>query len=138
MRVEELKYESSFLKPRESEDIPHHDSSIIKQTGMSYVLLDNIHYPDANIRVTTRYIRNVPDKAPAYVELHTHDVDQIFIFLSDPGNHDALKIEVVLDDEVYNVEAPVTVFIPKNIPHTQRVLSGTGRLVTILMKGVYP
>lgn len=133
-----MKYEKNFLKPRESEDIPHHDSSIIKQTGMSYVLLDNLQYPTANIRVTTRYIQNIPDKAPAYVELHTHDVDQIFIFLSNPGNKDPLKIEVIMEDETYHVDAPVTVFIPKDIPHTQRVLSGTGRLVTILMKGEYP
>ena len=133
-----MKYSPNFLKPRESEDIPHHDSSIIKQTGMSYVLLDNLLYPDANIRVTTRYIQNVPDRAPAYVELHTHDVNQIFIFLNDPENQDPLKVEVIMEDEVHNIEAPVTVFIPKDIPHTQRVLSGTGRLVTILMKGLYP
>ncbi len=133
-----MKYEGNFLKPRESEDIPHHDSKIIKQTGMSYVLLDNLHHPDADVRVTTRYIQDVPKEAPAYVELHTHDVDQVFIFLSFPGNTDPMKIEVIFEDEVYNVEAPVTVFIPKEVPHTQRVLSGKGRLVTILKKGTYP
>ncbi len=133
-----MKYEDCVLKPRPSEEIQHHDSSVMNKTGQSYVLLDDIHYDGAGIRVTTRHIDDVPEDMPDYVELHTHDVDQVFIFLDEPGNKNPLQAEITLEDEKYIVTAPVSVFIPKEVPHSQRVIKGTGRMVTILKKGKYP
>ncbi len=133
-----MKYEDNFLKPRPSENIAHHDKEEMEKTGLSYVLLDNKHFPGADLRITTRRISNVPENADSYVELHTHDVDQVFVFLSGPKGTEPLSIEFVFEDETYSVESPVTVFVPKGVPHSQRVVSGSGRLVTLLKKGEYP
>ena len=133
-----MKYERNFVKPRVSEEIKHHDSAAMNKTGLSYVLIDDLSYPNAGLRLTTRRIANVPKEVPDYVEMHSHDVDQLFILLSDTDDSGALEAEFKLEDEVYRVKSPVTVFIPKGVPHSQKVLSGSGRLITFLRKGVYP
>jgi len=48
-----------------------------------------------------------------------------------------LKYEIQLDDEIYKVLSPSTVFIPKGIKHKARFLSGKGIFVCIILSGKY-
>ncbi len=132
-----MKYEKNFVKPRVSEDIPHHDSSTMGQIGANIVLLDSKSFEDADVRITTRQVKNVPKEVPDYVELHTHEVDQIFVFFGEPDNEESLEVQFVFEDETYNIASPMTVYVPKGVPHTQKVVGGSGRYITILMQGSY-
>ncbi len=133
-----MKYEKNFLKPKLVEQMIYHNISIMKPTGSPYLLLDNQLFPEANLRVDARYISNIPEEIPDYVEPHTHDSDQIFVYLSAPDEPKPLEIEFIFEDEVYNVQAPITVYVPKDVIHTQKVVKGNGWLITILKKGSYP
>lgn len=132
-----MKYERNFVKPRLSEDIPHHNSTKMDTIGPNVVLLDDASYPNAGLRMTTRLVRGVTEDPGEYVELHTHDVDQIFIFLGEPNSEDSLEIEFIFEDEVYNLRSPITVFVPKGVAHTQKITKGSGRYITLLKKGTY-
>jgi len=132
-----MKFEKNFVKPRVSEDVPYHDSSKMDKIGLNMVLLDDKSYPGAGIRITTRQVLGVPKGLPDYVELHTHDVDQVFVFLGNPEDEESLELEFTFDDEVYRIKSPTTVFVPKGVPHTQKVIGGSGRYITLLMSGTY-
>lgn len=133
-----MKYEKNFIKPRISEEIKYHNSSIMDKIGLSYVFLDDSVFPGAGLRMTGRWINGVPEDIPSYVEPHTHDVDQIFLFLSGPEKTETLEIDFTFEDETTRIKSPVAVFVPKGVPHTQRIVSGSGMLITILKKGSYP
>jgi 2-isopropylmalate synthase len=132
-----LKYKRNFIKPRISEEIPHHDSSKLDKIGHNMVLLDDMSYPNAGIRITTRLVKQIIEKPKDYVELHTHDVDQVFVFIGEPDNEESLEIEFTFDNEKYLIRSPITVFVPKGVPHTQKIISGSGRYITLLKEGTY-
>jgi hypothetical protein len=132
-----LEYERNFIKPRISEEIPHHDNSELGKIGHNVVLIDDRSYPNAGIRITTRLVKEITEKPNDYVELHTHDVDQVFVFMGEPDNEDSLEIEFTFDTETYRIKSPITVFVPKGIPHTQKIIGGSGRYFTLLKEGTY-
>jgi hypothetical protein len=132
-----VKYEKNFIKPRVSEAIPHHDSKEMDKIGQNIVLLDDKSYPDAGVRMTTRVVKGVTEDPGDYVELHTHEVDQVFIFLGTPEDEESLEVEFIFEDEVYHIKSPTTVFVPKGVPHTQKITRGSGRYITLLKEGTY-
>jgi hypothetical protein len=132
-----MKHEANFIRPRVSQQIPHHDSSEMDGIGKNMVLLDDKSYPNAGIRITTRQVKGVTEEPSDYVELHTHEVDQVFVFFGEAENEHSLEVEFILDDEVYRIRSPVTVFVPKGTPHTQKVIRGSGRYITLLKEGTY-
>ena len=56
------------------------------------------------------------------------------IILSDNNN---LVYEIQLDDEIYKVNSPVTIFIPKGVKHRADVISGSGFFVCLIMSNKY-
>lgn len=132
-----MKYERNFVKPRVSEDIPHHDSKEMDNIGKNMVLLDDMSYPNAGIRMTTRFVKGVTEDPGDYVDLHSHDVDQVFIFLGTPEDEEALEVEFIFEDERYRIKSPITVFVPKGVRHTQKIIRGSGRYITLLKEGTY-
>lgn len=98
------------------------------------LMLDKKRVPDANVRVAVHFVTDVPKNVPAYCELHKHDCDEINLILSEDG---ALVYKVQLEDEVYEVTSPATIFIPKGIRHSAEVISGKGMFVCILLEGEY-
>jgi hypothetical protein len=134
---EPVKYRKNFIKPSQSKDIPHHDSSKMDKIGLNMVLLDDTLFSEAGVRMTTRVIQGVTEEPEDYVELHTHDVDQVFVYFGDANNENSLEVEFTFEDEVYCIKSPITVFVPKGVPHTQKIIQGSGRYITLLKKGVY-
>ncbi len=132
-----MKYEKNFVKPRVSEDIPHHDSTEMDKIGKNIVLLDDMSFSGAGVRITTREVKGVTEDPGDYVDLHTHEVDQVFIFLGTPDDEESLEVEFIFEDEVYQIKSPTTVFVPKGVPHTQKITRGSGRYITLLKEGTY-
>ena len=53
------------------------------------------------------------------------------------SENNKLKYEIQLEDEIYKVSSPSTVFIPKGVKHKARFLSGKGIFVCIILSGKY-
>lgn len=102
----------------------HHQGPLTR-----YVLLqkDSVE-GDGGFRVVTHIINNVPDEVQSYCDLHWHEFDEVNHILSADGS---LRYKITLDDEVYEVDAPATVYIPKGLKHAAEVISGKGVYVCI-------
>ncbi len=73
-------------------------------------------------------------KIPEYSKLHKHNSDEINLILSEKGK---LTYEIQLEDEIYKVSAPCTIFIPKGTRHKARALSGKGIFLCIIKSNNY-
>lgn len=86
------------------------------------------------IRIAVHTIGKLPKKIPKYCELHKHDYDEINLILSEKNN---LTYRVQLEDEVYHVKSPATIYIPAGTKHSAEVISGKGQFVAIIFMGKY-
>lgn len=88
------------------------------------------HLPESPIRIVVRQIKEIPPDYEPHVELLTHDVDTLYVFISEEEG--GLEAEVTLEDEVYQVVSPMTVLLPKNVPHRYVPIRGHGFVFVIL------
>src|SRR6185503_17760248 len=88
---------------------------------------------DGGLRIVTHVISDLPKRIPPYCELHWHDFDEINLIISDSN----LKYKIQLEDEVYEVESPCTVYIPSGTRHAAEVISGRGVFVAITFAKKY-
>lgn len=63
-----------------------------------------------------------------YTDPHTHDVDEINIII---GDEEGLEYAIQLGDEVFRVNAPISVYIPAGLPHAANVLRGSGYFLAL-------
>ena len=96
--------------------------------------MERNHTEGEGIRIALHTIKLLPKEIPHYCDLHWHDFDEINIILSEDGS---LVYTVQLDDEIYTLKAPTTVYIPKGIKHKSEVVSGKGMMITINFTGEY-
>ena len=106
--------------------VPFHGKAPIKRLAM----LDKKRIPESKIHTAVHFVDANGKKMPQYSELHKHNADEVNLILSECGK---LKYEIQLDDEIYKVTSPATVFIPKGLKHKAKVLSGKGIFVCIIM-----
>ena len=88
------------------------------------------YFPEAPVRVVVRQIKSVPEDYDPHIELHTHDIDELYIFVSE--EEEGLEVVVTLGDEVYPIKSNVTVLLPKGVPHKYAAKKGHGFLFTIV------
>jgi mannose-6-phosphate isomerase-like protein (cupin superfamily) len=86
--------------------------------------------PKSSTHIAVHFV-NSKKKIPEYSVLHKHGHDEINLILSEGGK---ITYEIQLEDEVYKVTSPSTVFIPKGVRHKARVISGKGIFVCIILK----
>jgi mannose-6-phosphate isomerase-like protein (cupin superfamily) len=110
--------------------IPFHSKAPIKRLSM----LGKKKIPQANTHLAVHFVDAKNKKIDEYSKLHKHTADEINLILSENGK---LVYEVQLDDEIYKVTSPVTVFIPKGIKHRAMVLSGKGVFVCLILSKNY-
>jgi mannose-6-phosphate isomerase-like protein (cupin superfamily) len=110
-------------------NIPFHSKAPIKRISM----LNKKIIPESDMHVAVHFVDSKKDM-PNYSELHKHNKDEINLILSDTGN---LKYEVQLEDEVDTVSSQSTVFIPKDVRHRARAISGKGIFVCIILSSKY-
>lgn len=108
--------------------VPFHNKTPIKRISM----LSQKTIPESNIHAAVHFV-DTSKKISKYSKLHCHNVDEINMILSD----EKLVYEIQLEDEVYKVRSPATIFIPKGTRHRADVISGKGMFVCFIMSGKY-
>ncbi len=106
--------------------VPFHRKAPIKRLSM----LSKKLIPKSSTHIAVHFV-NSKKKMPEYSVLHKHSHDEINLILSEGGK---ITYEIQLEDEVYKVTSPSTVFIPKGVKHKARVISGKGIFVCIILK----
>ena len=86
--------------------------------------------PKSSTHIAVHFV-NSKKKIPEYSILHKHSHDEINLILSEQGK---LTYEIQLDNEIYKVSSPSTVFIPKGVKHKAKVISGKGIFVCMILK----
>lgn len=71
---------------------------------------------------------DLPFEKRNYSLKHKHNCDEWNLIL---GSGD-LTFEITLDNEIYEVTAPATIYIPKGILHSANVLKGHGYFIAIV------
>lgn len=110
--------------------VPFHSKAPIKRLSM----LSKTLIPQAKTHIAVHFVSANGKSIPEYSKLHKHNFDEINLILSEDSR---LVYEVQLEDEVYRVSSPSTVFIPKNTRHRAKVLSGKGIFVCIIKSSRY-
>ncbi|MBN1829972.1 MAG: hypothetical protein JW884_12635 [Deltaproteobacteria bacterium] len=127
------KYAGCIQKPYDSSSEEHRAHKTVQGTAAAmrrWTFCGDGHLPESSIRVTMRHLQEIPPDYKPHVETHYHDADKLYILLPDGDSN--LEARVVLDGEEYTVLSPVTIFIPKGLPHSYRPLKGRGILLMIL------
>ena len=110
--------------------VPFHGKASIKRLSM----LGKNKIPQANTHLAVHFVNAKNKKIGNYSELHKHSADEINLILSEG---EKLVYEVQLEDEIYHVSSPSTIFIPRGVKHRARVLSGKGIFVCIILSKTY-
>jgi cupin superfamily acireductone dioxygenase involved in methionine salvage len=110
--------------------VAFHKKAPIKRISM----LSKKTISESKIHAAVHFVDAVDKKISKYSTLHKHDADEINLILSDSGK---LFYEIQLDDEIYKVNSPVTVFIPKGVKHRADAISGKGIFVCLIMSNKY-
>lgn len=71
---------------------------------------------------------DLPFEHREYSKKHRHNCDEWNIILGSEG----FTFEITLDEEIYEVQSPATVFIPKGMRHSANVLKGKGFYIAIV------
>jgi uncharacterized RmlC-like cupin family protein len=111
--------------------VPFHANGIAPLTRRVMAGAD-VH-PQLNKHLVTHELRNVSAGHRAYCEPHVHNCAEINILLS--MTH--LSYEIRLEDEIYIVQAPATIYIPAGLVHSANVLEGTGFFLAMLETADY-
>ena len=110
--------------------VPFHKKAPIKRISM----LSKKMISESKIHAAVHFVDAIDKKISKYSILHKHDADEVNIILSDS---DRLVYEIQLDDEIYKVSSPATIFIPKGVKHRADVISGKGFFVCLIMSNKY-
>ena len=128
-----MKKYQKFIKKGVSEPlskVPFHGKAPIKRISM----LSKKLIPKSNTHVAVHFINSKSKKITDYSELHKHNFDELNLILSESGK---LTYEIQMEDEIYKVTSPSTVFIPKGVKHKAKVISGKGIFVCIILSSNY-
>jgi len=126
------KYKKYITKgiPESLSKVPFHKKAPIKRISM----LNKKTMPESNIHAAVHFVDIIDKKISKYSILHKHDADEVNIILSE---NDKLVYEIQIDDEIYKVTSPVTIFIPKGVKHRADVISGRGFFVCLILSDKY-
>ncbi|HEU4727015.1 MAG TPA: hypothetical protein VFT22_03980, partial [Kofleriaceae bacterium] len=105
--------------------------------GTRYVMIDDRLVEDCRQYCIVRHIPPVESAPPGHVDPHRHQCDSLFMFLGHSPDLTGLKVEVLLDDRVQQVDSPASVFIPAGVLHSYRILAGSGLYVNHVLSGNY-
>ncbi|MGH9195645.1 MAG: hypothetical protein ACRD1T_07900, partial [Acidimicrobiia bacterium] len=105
--------------------------------GVRYVLIDGKKKPEAEFYTVVRTVSGVNPTQPGYVERHTHNCDTYHMAIGKGPELTGLKIEFVIGDEKVVVESPLGVHIPAGVPHSQRMVEGSGHFFNFVPKANY-
>jgi len=133
---EATKYAGYILKPevRPTTEIRAHRDTA---PGVRYVFVDGKLKPEANFYTVVRTVSNLKTTQADYVDKHTHNCDTYHIVIGTGENLTGLKTEFVIGDETLVADSPVGVHIPAGVPHSQRMVGGSGHFFNFVPKSNY-
>jgi 2-isopropylmalate synthase len=105
--------------------------------GERYVMMNCHILEDCRQYCIVRTIPYCEEPAKEHVDIHTHHVDSLFLFLGTGPYLAGLTCEVELGGETFVVTSPKSVFIPAGVPHKYRILSGSGFFINHVLAGDY-
>ncbi|MGH7773983.1 MAG: hypothetical protein ACREQA_17305 [Candidatus Binatia bacterium] len=111
----------------------HYDTA----PGDRHVLVDSKKMPQADFYTIVRNAFDVKPTQSKYVDKHRHNCDSYHLFIGNEPDLTGLKAEVVIGDQKSVVESPAAVHVPEEIPHTYRLIGGSGKFFNIVPKGSY-
>ena len=125
-----------FIAPEErpTSEIPFHNDSA---PGVRRVFLEKKLLPETDAYVIVRTAADVRPDQPQYIDFHAHNVSSIYLFMGEGDNLEGLRAEVMLGDETFVIDSPATVYIPKGVPHSSRLIEGSGHFGHIVLSGDY-
>jgi hypothetical protein len=88
---------------------------------------DGIH-EELGQRVVAHEVVEVGAASRHYCEPHVHDCAELNLLLSTSR----LVYEIRLGDDVYEVEAPASIYIPAGLRHSANVISGSGFFIAMV------
>jgi hypothetical protein len=97
--------------------------------GNRYVMLDDRFVEDCRCYCIVRTVEAVAEQVESHVDSHRHHVDSVFLFLGNEPQMTGLKVAVYLDSQAFEIESPVSVFIPAGVEHTYKFISGSGLFI---------
>jgi mannose-6-phosphate isomerase-like protein (cupin superfamily) len=135
-RREAGKFARYIIKPdvRPTTEIKYHTEAA---PGVRYVFIDEKLTPEAGFYTVVRSVTDVKASQANYVDKHRHNCDTYHIVIGKGPELSGLKTEFVIGDEKVVVESPVGVHIPAGVPHSQRMVEGSGHFFNFVPKGNY-
>jgi hypothetical protein len=121
-------------KARPTSEIKHHQDTA---PGVRYVFVDGRKLPEAGFYTVVRTVAAVSKTQAEYVDKHRHNCDTYHIAIGTGPSLGGLQIEFVIGDEKVEVESPVGVHVPANVPHSQRIVGGSGHFFNFVPKSNY-
>ena len=119
---------------RPTTEIKHHTDAA---PGVRYVFIDGKLKPEAEFYTVVRAVSNVKTTQAGYVDKHTHNCDTYHIVIGTGKELTGLKTEFVIGDKKVVAESPVGVHIPAGVPHSQRMVEGSGSFFNFVPKSNY-
>ena len=116
------------IEARSSTELKKHGEGV----GTRYVFSDHNNNPEGKVYAILRKVKNV-NRPPQYIELHSHPVDSLWMFVGDNDNLTGLNVEVVLGDKTYVLNSPASIYIPAGVDHTYRLVEGSGKYFNIVL-----
>lgn len=110
--------------------VPFHKNAPIKRISM----LSEKIIPESNIHVAVHFVDATNKKIKKYSTLHKHNVNEVNVILSQDSK---VLYEIQLENEIYKVSSPATIFIPKGVRHRMDIISGKGIFVCLILSNKY-
>jgi hypothetical protein len=111
----------------------HHDTA----PGVRYVFIDGKMMAETEFYTVVRTVSNIKPTQVEYVDKHTHNCDTYHILIGKGPELTGLKAEFFMGSKKVVVESPVGVHVPPRVPHSQRMIGGSGHFFNIVPKGNY-
>lgn len=99
------------------------------------VLVEKKKINEKGLKIVVHVINKATKKNRNYCELHRHNYDEINLILSEKKGKLIYRIQI--EDEVYIVKSPASVYIPKGLRHSANVISGEGIFVADIFMSPY-
>lgn len=130
------KFASYILKAeiRPTTEIKYHKGTA---PGVRYVFIDGKVKPEADFYTVVRTVSQVKPTQVEYVDKHTHNCDTYHIVIGKGPELTGLKAEFVIGGEKVVVESPVGVHVPARVPHSQRMIEGSGHFFNFVPRDNY-
>jgi quercetin dioxygenase-like cupin family protein len=131
-----LSARDALITPRAQHQLAHHHEEQRPDAFTDRLLwISEEQAPGSPLFITSRGVVGLVDgEGDEGTDVHTHDADQIYLLIGEAGD---LRVELTISGETAAATAPATLYIPANVPHSLRIVEGTGTVVAILAAGTY-